>query len=89
MPWGPSQGAVTSPSTPHSQEERPGSRQVRSRNPQSQLAKGAIQPDSSIQEIKRLKLNAFCPHLKRVRECTNLVNDRLLFFLSCILSSYF
>lgn len=52
-------------------------------------AKGAIQPDSSIQEIKRLKLNAFCPHLKRVRECTNLVNDRLLFFLSCILSSYF
>lgn len=47
------------------------------------------QPDSNIQESKRLKLNMSCPQLKEVRECTNFVNNRLLFFLSCILNSHF
>lgn len=47
------------------------------------------QPDNSIQESKRLKLNMSCPQLKKVRECTNFVNNRLLFCLSCILNSHF
>lgn len=34
------------------------------------------QPDNSIQESKRLKLNMSCPQLKKVKECTNFVNNR-------------
>lgn len=52
------------------------------------LAAGTAQPDS-IRQRKRLKLNVLCPQPKRVRECTNLLNNRLLFFLSCILNSHF
>lgn len=49
-------------------------------------AEGTAQPDNTVQESKRLKLNTSCPQLKRIRECTNYVNNRLLFcFLSCIL----
>lgn len=47
------------------------------------------QPDNSTQEGKRLKLNMSCPQLKKVRECTSFVDNRLLFFLSCILNSHF
>lgn len=47
------------------------------------------QPDNNILEGKRLKLNMSCPQLKKVRECTNFLNNRLLFFLSYILNSHF
>lgn len=33
------------------------------------------EPDNSIQEGKRLKLSMSYPQLKKVRECTNFVNN--------------